>query len=63
MLAWEKGWGGGDKKIIMYRGTPAQFFFQCINLVIFFAKLGGLSKFVWMGWLSRYFRRQSLDNN
>ena len=33
MMAGEKGWG--ERKSIMYRGTPAQFFFQCVNLVIF----------------------------
>ena len=26
---------GGERKIIMYGGTPAQFFFQCVDLVIF----------------------------
>ena len=33
MLAGERA--GGERKIIMCRGTPAQFFFQCVNLVIF----------------------------
>ena len=28
-------WVGGDRKIVMYRGTPAQFFFQSVDLVIF----------------------------
>ena len=31
MLAGERA--GGERKIIMCRGTPAQFFFQCVNLV------------------------------
>ena len=33
MLAGERA--GGERKNIMCRGTPAQFFFQCVNLVIF----------------------------
>ena len=33
MLAGERA--GGERKIIMCRGTPAHFFFQCVNLVIF----------------------------
>ena len=34
MLAGERA--GDERKIIMYRGgTPAHFFFQCVNLVIF----------------------------
>ena len=33
MLAGERA--GGEQKIILCRGTPAQFFFQCVNLVIF----------------------------
>ena len=33
MLAGERA--GNEQKIIMCRGTPAQFFFQCVNLVIF----------------------------
>ena len=32
-VGWKKGWG--ERKIIMYGGTPAQFFFQCVDLVIF----------------------------
>ena len=32
-VGWEKGWG--ERKIIMYGGTAAQFFFQCVDLVIF----------------------------
>ena len=32
-VSWEKGWG--ERKIIMYGGTPTQFFFQCVDLVIF----------------------------
>ena len=44
-MAGEKGWG--ERKTIMYRGTPAQFFFQCVNLVIFQQILfrGALLKF------------------
>ena len=33
MLAGERA--GGEQKIIMCRGTPAQFSFQCVDLVIF----------------------------
>ena len=33
MLAGKRA--GGERKIIMYGGTPAQFFFQCVDLVIF----------------------------
>ena len=33
MLAGKRA--GGEQKIIMYGGTPAQFFFQCVDLVIF----------------------------
>ena len=33
MLAGKRA--GGERKIIMYGGTPAQFFFQCVDFVIF----------------------------
>ena len=33
MLAGKRA--GGERKIIMYGGTPAQLFFQCVDLVIF----------------------------
>ena len=33
MLAGKRVWG--ERKIIMNGGTPAQFFFQCVDLVIF----------------------------
>ena len=33
MLAGKRA--GGERKSIMYGGTPAQFFFQCVDLVIF----------------------------
>ena len=41
----------GERKIIMYRGTPAQFFFQRVNLVIFQQNIfrGALLKFVYGG--------------
>ena len=38
MLAWEKGWGANKKSSCI--GEPLPIFFQCINLVIFFANLG-----------------------
>ena len=49
MLAGEKGWG--EQKIIMHRGTPAHFFFQCDYLVIFRQIIfrGALLKFVKCG--------------
>ena len=33
-LCWPGKRAGGEQKIIKYRGTPAQFFFQSVDLVI-----------------------------
>ena len=30
-VGWGKDWG--ERKVIMYKGTPAKCFFQCVDLV------------------------------
>ena len=66
MLALEKGWG--RTKIILYRGTPAHFFFSVLNVLTqsFFAKLGGRgcpNLFGWVGLVIIFGDKMSSDNS
>ena len=65
MLSWEKG--GGEQKIILYRGTPAQIFYHVLTCHChFFAKPGGMgcpNLFGWVGLVIIFGDKMSSDNS